>query len=278
MKGSTHRTPTRARAGHPCRGVGGVPYVGRVRRFRRVLLLMLVGLLGYGVGLGQPFLLRPPLTPGQDAVSDVASRAAVVSLDDVGGRVLSIRPVEPARVLFVLYPGGLVRPQAYEWLGRALASRGVHTVIPEFLADLAVVDANRAGALIAHYAEGRPVVLAGHSLGGAMAAGYAADHPGAAAGLVLMASYPAQDKTLAGASLSALSLQAELDGVADADAVRGGLDRLPPGSRLVVVPGAVHSFFGRYGPQAGDGSPTVSRAEAEAVIVEAVAAYLAGVP
>ena len=245
-----------------------------MRRVVRVLLVVLVGLLGYGVGVAQPYVLRPPVVAGQDAVTDAASRAAVVSVDDVGGRVLSIRPDGPARLLFVLYPGGLVRPQAYEWLGRALASRGVHTVIPEFPLDLAVVDADRAGALVAHYAEARPVVLGGHSLGGAMAAVYAADHAGAVAGLVLLASYPPEGTSLAAAQLTAVSLLAERDGVADPDAVRGGLTRLPVGTRLVVVPGAVHSFFGRYGPQAGDGLPTVSRAEAEVVIVGAVATYL----
>lgn len=242
---------------------------------RRALLLLLVGLLGYGIGIAQPYVLRPALVAGQDAVSDAPSRAASVAVEEVGGRVLSIRPEgREARHLFVFYPGGLVRPQAYEWLGRALASRGVHTVIPEFALDLAVVDADRADGLIAHYAGGRPVVVGGHSLGGAMAAGYAAKHPDAVAGLVLLAAYPPNDVSLAEASFPALSLLAEHDGVADPDAVREGLDRLPRGSDLVVIPGAVHSFFGRYGPQAGDGLPTVDRAAAEADIVEAVASYL----
>lgn len=249
-----------------------------MRRVGRVLLVLLIGLLGYGIGVAQPYVVRPPLVPGQDAVSDAASRAAVVRLDDVGGRVLSIAPRDkPGRVLFILYPGGQIRPQAYEWLGRALAARGVHTVIPEFPADLAVLDANRAATLAERYAESRPVVLGGHSLGGAMAAGYAADHPDAAAGLVLLASYPARDKSLVGVRYRALSLQAEHDGVAEAADVRDGLTRLPAGSQLVVIPGAVHSFFGRYGPQAGDGVLTASRADAEAAIVAAVASYLAGV-
>ena len=52
---------------------------------------------------------------------------------------------------------------------------------------------------------------------------------------------------------------------------------LPSGSREVVVPGAVHSFFGRYGPQSGDGVPTVSRADAEAVITGSVLEFLAGI-
>lgn len=54
-----------------------------------------------------------------------------------------------------------MRPQAYEWLGRALAEQGVQTVIPEFFADLAVTGKDRADALIAHYAAGRTVVIGG---------------------------------------------------------------------------------------------------------------------
>ena len=242
-----------------------------------MLLVLLVGLLGYGLGLAQPYVVRPPLVPGQDAAGDPAGARAVVSLDDVAGRVLSIRPEADADVLFVLYPGGLVRPQAYEWLGRALAGRGVHTVIPEFPVDLAVLDAGRAQRLVAHYAAGRPVVVGGHSLGGAMAAAWASDHPDSVAGLVLLAAYPPDGDDLTAAGFPAVVLQAERDLVADGDAVRGGLDRLPAGTDLVVVEGAVHSFFGRYGPQAGDGTPTVSRAEAEASIVAALAEFLARV-
>ena len=245
-----------------------------MRRLLKVLLVVLVGLLGYGVGLAQPHVLRPPLVPGQDAAGDPAGARAVVSLEDVGGRVLSVRPEADADILFVLYPGGLVRPQAYEWLGRALAGRGVHTVIPEFPVDLAVLDAGRAQRLVDHYAAGRPVVVGGHSLGGAMAAAWASDHPDALAGLVLLAAYPPDGDDLTAAGFPAVVLQAEHDLVADADAVRGGLDRLPAGTDLVVVEGAVHSFFGRYGPQAGDGIPTVSRAEAEASIVAALTDFL----
>ncbi len=200
-----------------------------------------------------------------------------MTLDDVGGRVLSIQPAAPAELLFVFYPGGLVRPQAYEWLGRALASEGVHTVIPEFPVDLAVLDTGRADRLVAHYAQGRPVVIGGHSLGGAMAAAWASEHPDAVAGLLLMAAYPPNDSPVADASFPALVLHAEHDGVADPDAVRGGLDRLPRDTRFHVIPGAVHSFFGRYGPQSGDGVPTVSRADAEASIVTVVGEFLAAI-
>jgi len=242
-------------------------------RAKHVLAVVVAAVLGYGLGIGQGFVVRPPLVVGQDAV--YPSSDARVQLDDVGGRVLDIRPVAgEAQVVLVFYPGGLVRPQAYEWLGHALASQGVETVIPEMPVDLAVLGIDRADALIDHYAQGRPVVLAGHSLGGAMAASYAAKHPERLRGLLLMGAYPANDTSLASASFKALSLLAERDNVAKPDAVRGGLARLPQGSELVVIPGAVHAFFGRYGPQAGDGVPTVARVDAERSIVAAVGPYL----
>ena len=241
------------------------------RRVRRALVLVLIALLGYGIGVAQPYVFRGPLMLGQDAVWDEAGMTASVSVNDVGGKVVSIRPADGADVLFVLYPGGLVRPQAYEWLGRALAAHGVHTVIPEFPFDLAVLDSGRATELIEHYGADQRVVVGGHSLGGAMAASHAADHP--VDGLLLLAAYPSASTVLQDPSLKAVSLLAEHDDIAAAEDVRGGLDRLPAGTELIVVEGAVHSFFGRYGPQQGDGVPTVSREAAEAAIVVAATEF-----
>lgn len=239
-------------------------------RLAAVVGLVAAALIGYGVATVQPIVLRPPLVLGQDAISDAASASARVSLE---GDALVVRPAEgDGRLLFVFYPGGLVRPQAYEWLGRALAARGVQTVIPVFAADLAVTDVNRADALLARYAAGRPVVVGGHSLGGAMVCDWAARHADAVVGLVLMGSYPADNVRVPGRP--ALSLFATHDALATPDKVRSGLARLPEGSRAVEIPGAVHAFFGRYGPQAGDGVPTTSRADAEAAIVTAIASYL----
>jgi hypothetical protein len=60
---------------------------------------------------------------------------------------------------------------------------------------------------------------------------------------------------------------------ADVDASRS---QLPPGAVFTEVPGAVHAFFGDYGPQAGDGTPTTSRAEAQRRIVEATGVFVGG--
>jgi pimeloyl-ACP methyl ester carboxylesterase len=254
-----------------------------VRRVARWLGVVLAVALAAGVGFAWPILVRAPLVVGQDAITDAASGRVGPVVETVAGTDnLVARPpagVDERDVLVIVYPGGLVRPQAYEWLARALAVRGYVTVIPVFSFDLAVTDPGRAGALIERFGAGKRVVLAGHSLGGAMAAQYVADERKAGrqpvSGLVLMAAYPPDGADLSGASLQALSLRAERDGVADPAKVTGGLRLLPPAAREVVIDGAVHSFFGRYGPQSGDGVPTVGRAEAEAQILAAITDFLA---
>jgi pimeloyl-ACP methyl ester carboxylesterase len=234
--------------------------------------MVVMVLAAYGIGVGQSVLVRPPLVTGQDAVSDAASATVRVTLEDVGGQVLHVAATGRRTVVLVFYPGGLVRPQSYEWLARALSAYGVETWIPVMPFDLAVTGIDRADAIIAHVGN-VPVVIGGHSLGGAMAADYASRHADKLAGMVLCAAYPAGNVTVK-ASWPVLSLRAERDGVAAAADVQGGLDRLPAGSTLVTIEGSVHAFFGRYGPQQGDGVPTVSRSEAEKAIVAAIAPYL----
>jgi len=256
-----------------------------MRRVLRWVGLLLVIALAFGVGSYSSVLVRPPLVIGQDAVTDAASVGVTPVLEKVNGSdVLVVMPpmgTTERDVLVIIYPGGLVRPQAYEWLARSLAVRGYATVIPVFSFDLAVTDVGRATSLIQRYGTGKRVVLAGHSLGGAMAAQYLADELKAgrqpASGLVLMGAYPPDGADLSTSTLKAVSLQGEFDEVAGQAKVADGLKRLPAGSKLVQIDGGVHSFFGRYGPQAGDGIPTVARAVAEAQILTAFETFLAAV-
>lgn len=253
-----------------------------VRRWPRRVAVGLLAVLVFGIGLAWPILVRPALVIGQDAISNRASTAVQPELVDAGGWAILARPPEGVvdrGFLLVLYPGALVRPQAYEWLARRLAADGILTVIPEFSFDLPITDPNRANQLVSKFGVDRKLVLAGHSLGGVMAAQYLSDQAEfgsrPAAGLILLAAYPAGGNDLSGADLPVLSVQAEHDQVIDAAALADGWNRLPADTRRVVLTGAVHSFFGRYGAQSGDGVATVSRTTAENQLVAALEAFLA---
>jgi len=231
-----------------------------VKRLRRLLLFVLLALLAFAAGRLYPTLRRPPLVLGQDAVvADVDPEQVSVSYNPDAGGFIDIAPEAGFDTLLILYPGALVRPQAYEWLGVALAPLGVRTLIPVFPLDLAVTAPNRAERLL-RFAEGRRVVLGGHSLGGAMAARYLARNPDAATGLVLLGAYSADGDDLSALPVDVLVLAAENDGLASPHEVRVGMIRLPDSARLRVIRGSVHAFFGRYGPQRGDGLPSTTRA------------------
>lgn len=245
-----------------------------MRRLRLPLGIALGVLSGFLAGWLYPYVDRPPLRLGQDAVvAGVDPAEGTTTYHPELGGYLEVAPQGGAETLLIFYPGGLVRPQAYEWLGVALAPYGVRTLIPVFPADLAVVAPNRAERLLT-LAEGKRVVLGGHSLGGAMAARFVRRHPKAASGLVLLGAFSAEGDDLSALPLEVLVLAAEHDALATLAEVRGGLARLPPTVQLTVVRGSVHSFFGRYGPQRGDGLPTVTRAAAEAQIVRALAGFV----
>lgn len=242
--------------------------------FRRFAWILWV-LLGLGVGYLIPTLQRPPLLLQQDAVVTTVAPQTYTSTfnKDLGGYI-DIQPKTEVKSLLIFYPGGLVRPQAYEWLGVALIPLGIRTIIPMFPLDLAVTDQNRADKLLDALKPEVPVLMAGHSLGGAMISSYLADHPGKASGLILMAAYPPNGKDLSGQKLPVLTLAAEKDGLASMSDIDNSLKLLPPSTQKVVIEGSVHAFFGRYGPQQGDGLPTISRDVAEQKILSAITAFV----
>lgn len=246
-------------------------------------LLGLAALLALGVVLGVfgSRLFPGPLEPRQDAAVQGIDPQRVAVGPLPGGRGIEVAPVgAEAHTVFLFYPGGLVRPPAYTWLGVALAPVGVRTLIPAMPLDLAVLAPNRANELLELRRGETRVVLGGHSLGGVMAARWARAHPERVQGLVLLGAYPAAGDDLSELSLPTLVVAAERDGLVSEAELQAGLARLPIDTRLEAVAGAVHAFFGRYGPQRGDGTPTVTRAEAERAIVAALRAFLApdGVP
>jgi hypothetical protein len=94
-------------------------------------------------------------------------------------------------------------------------------------------------------------------------------------GVFFWASYP--DRDLSRAPLAAASISGDRDAVIARARLDESRTQLPPGTAYTVVPGAVHAFFGDYGPQPGDGTPGVSRADAQREIVAATERFVAEV-
>ena len=181
----------------------------------------------------------------------------------------------------IFYPGGRVDYRSYAPLARKIASLGYTVVIVPMPFNLAVFGAGRASDVIAAHPEIQHWAIAGHSLGGAMAANYVYGHPDAVAGLALMAAYPANNNSLSGQDLDVVSIYGTRDGVS-AEEFKATQALLPADVRWAPIEGGNHAQFGWYGLQPGDGNATISRqaqqAQTEAAVVELLSRVSAQTP
>jgi len=158
----------------------------------------------------------------------------------------------------IFYPGGKVDEAAYAPLMRELAENGVFCVICRMPCHLAVLNGSAADGIREDYPEVENWYMAGHSLGGVMAASYLAEHSGFD-GLILLASYSQKD--LSDSGLRVLSIYGSEDGVMDFGSYESSRANLPADALELVIEGGCHAGFGMYGPQRGDGTPTITDAE-----------------
>ena len=181
-----------------------------------------------------------------------------IAVSKTGGDDLVFAPPEP-RAGLIFYPGGKVEYTAYAPLMRACAERGILCVLVKMPCNLAVLDRNAADGIAEQYPDIDTWYIGGHSLGGAMAAAYAADHSGELDGLILLAAYSTKD--LNGSGLEVLSVYGSEDQVLNREKYEGYRGNLPSGATEIVIEGGCHAGFGSYGPQQGDGTPMIASAE-----------------
>lgn len=164
-------------------------------------------------------------------------------------------PAEDALLIF--YPGGKVEEAAYAPLLREIAAEGMDCYLVKMPFHLAVFGLNKADQAIASHACAH-VYIGGHSLGGAMAAVYAAEHPDALDGVVLLAAYPTEKIP---DSMKFLSLYGDHDGVLNMKNYEEDRQYWPADGKEYVIPGGNHSQFGDYGLQKNDHEALISKEE-----------------
>lgn len=174
----------------------------------------------------------------------------------------------------VLYPGAKVEYTAYAPLARELAKHGYFTVITEMPFNFAFFGIDAADRVRDAYPQVKSWWVGGHSLGGSMAAQYAATHATdpALAGLVLLGAYTASD--LSATDLGVISLYGSNDQVLNRDKMADSAPLLPPDARTVEIPGGNHALFGDYGAQSGDGVATITPTEQQQMTASIIDAYL----
>jgi Alpha/beta hydrolase family len=245
------------RARRPRRG-GAIRVAGRA-----VGAVVLVGLLVAIVWL-RPYAAT--VVEPSSAVVEVVHTTSTWELRPIGA---------PRGVGVVFYPGALVDPRAYLPLLRPLAEDGHLVVVVSAPLDVALLAPSAVTTAIDTHPAVGTWAVGGHSLGGVAASTVAAAGDPRVRGLFLWASYPAQD--ISGARVTAASISGDRDGLSKPAEIEASRADLPPGTTFTVVAGGVHAYFGDYGPQAGDGRPGITRADAQQQIVAATRSFVAAV-
>ena len=234
---------------------------------KRILLILGLIVVLLGVICGVYFGTYSHASP--EAAALLAGNAAV-RVEPIGQGWRLDGPGTADALIF--YPGGKVEPTAYLPLLTALSEDGVDCFLVRMPLNMAFMGMNAAADIQGAYSYDR-WYLGGHSLGGAMAAIYAAKHPDGLSGLILLAAYTTKPLD---ARLSVLELHGSEDGVLNREKLEQGKQYLPASAVSEELPGGNHAQFGDYGPQKGDGVATVSRAEQTAWAVERIERMILG--
>ena len=221
------------------------------------------------VGIGSYVYVSDYYPADETALAAMAYQSTQVQIEQ-DGNVTWFVPQEPT-VGLIFYPGGKVEHTAYAPLLQACAEKGLLCALVRMPGNLAVLDAYAADGLQEKHPEVTTWYIAGHSLGGAMAANYAAAHSDDYSGLILLAAYSTKDLTQT--LLRVLSIYGSEDGVMNREAYEKDWANLPADTTEIILEGGCHAQFGSYGSQEGDGTPTISGEEQIRQTTEAIVAF-----
>lgn len=231
-----------------------------------ILAVLLAICIGFAAYVGDYYR-------ADEAAVQAMAPADNLSVSRIEGDIIVFTPSEPQAGL-IFYPGGKVEYTAYAPLMRACAENGILCVLIKMPSNLAVLDMNAANGIMEQYPEVNSWCIGGHSLGGAMAAAYAGSHSDELDGLILLAAY--STSALKDSGLEVLSIYGTEDMVLDFEKYEKYRNNLPDETTEFVVDGGCHAGFGYYGPQEGDGIPTITNKEQIAQTAEEITAVVLG--
>ncbi len=174
----------------------------------------------------------------------------------------------------IFYPGGLVEHEAYLPLMEKLAQQGAVCILVEMPFDFAFMDYRAAGKFLKLYPVVEHWYMAGHSLGGAMAASYVSRHEEDFEGLILLAAYT--NHNISDSGVKVLSIYGSNDGVLNFKRYNKNKKNLPAvrqGLTEIIIDGGNHAQFASYGKQKRDGKAEISADEQQEITAAEIAQW-----
>lgn len=236
----------------------------RSNMLRAIIATFAVILIGFGLYVGTFY------RADNDAINEYMPSVYVEEETLSDGSLAYVPDGAVAGIIF--YPGGRVAQKAYIPLMKALAAKGIATVLVKMPFNLAVFKVSAADGIAEQFPNVESWYMAGHSLGGAMAASYAEANADDVDGLILLAAYSAKD--LSDTDLRVLSIYGSNDEILNVTKYNNRRKNLPEDFTEIVLEGANHAGFGMYGEQNGDGEATLSNVEQIELTADIIADFI----
>ncbi len=247
--------------------------MSKVKHKKLIITLSVVG--GFIIAVLAAFFIYVGIYYHADGEAETAAatQSEYYSVSTLKGGDIAFIPENPETGL-IFYPGGKVEYTAYAPLMTEFAKKGVLCVLVKMPFNLAVFDSNAATKIKDCYPNISNWYVGGHSLGGSMAAAHAAKHSSDYDGLLLLAAYSTKD--ISNLGLNVISVYGSNDGVLKMSKYNKYKSNLPTDYSELVIDGGCHAYFGNYGAQKGDGTPTVTRKEQQLATVDFALSVMAG--
>ena len=142
--------------------------------------------------------------------------------------------------------------------------------------DFAIFSPNAADDVRAAHPEIEQWIIAGHSMGGAMAGVYADNNRDKLAGLVVFDSYPPSSNSLADVDFPILLFErARLDGSRSQKFIDNA-KLYPASAELILIPGAQHMYYGSFdgGAYQEEWKPGIERDVMQIIVIDRITAWL----
>ena len=228
---------------------------GKRKTVRNIILIFLAAIV-----LLSAVIVGMCLFNSRPAVQTVAtyqkdfSNAVINMQDDGGVEILPKSNATDTGIIF--YVGAQITPDAYIPLLSRLSEQGYSCFIPNLTFNMAALEPKAAETIMNEHPEIKSWYLAGHSMGGLTASGFAADYCDKVDGLIFLAAYTNRD--LSETKLSALSIYGDTDGVMNKDLYDKRKEWNPADFEEHIITGANHAQYGDYGKQPRDNDAEIS--------------------
>ncbi len=222
---------------------------------RRIILILLAAILILSaVIVGMCLFNERPAVQTVATYQSAYGNTVITVADDGGVEILPQRG--DADIGLIFYVGAQIKPNAYIPLLARIAEQGYACFVPNLSFNMAALEPKAADDIISVHKEIKSWILAGHSMGGLTASGYADDHRDTVDGLILIAAYTNRD--MSDAKLPVLAVFGDTDGVMNKSLYEKRKAWNPSDFEEHIIPGANHAQYGDYGKQPRDNDATIS--------------------